>query len=419
MKMRVGGERMQKVKGTRDLLGKELRAQKRVIEVLSLVFKNHGFREVETPILEPLELFTLRSGETIVRQLYSFEDKSGRKLALRPELTAPVARLYCEKLRSEPKPLRLCYFGSCFRYEEPQAGRWRQFHQAGAEIIGSPLPASEAEIMEMAEEAFERLGVRTRLVVGQISLLRGVLREAGVGIERQDSILRAIDSKDEGRIDQELQRAGVSEEERARLKELISLKGGKEVLEKARKMVGPSPGMENLQAIVGLLEEMGVRFELDLGIARGLDYYTGCVFEFYSGGTQLAGGGRYDELIELIGGEKVPAVGIGFGVDRIAGLLKLEDEPPPDLFVLPVGEELVGQALRIARELRERGVSVEVEVMGRKLSKGLEYADSRGIPQVLIVGKADLAEGRVTLRNMRTGEQRKIELARLPELIGT
>ena len=407
---------MQRPKGTRDLFGRELRAQRYVSEVLSEVFRRHGFREVETPIFEPLELFTLRSGEVIVKQLYCFEDKSGRKLALRPELTAPVVRLYCERLRSEPKPLRLCYFGSCFRYEEPQAGRWRQFHQAGAEIIGSSLPASDVEIIEMADEVLERLEVGRRLVVGQISLLRGVLREAGVGAEEQDRILRAIDSKEEDRIEQELQGSGISEGECKKLKDLISLRGGKEVLEKARSMLGPSPSLENLEEIAGLLEELGIRFELDLGIARGLDYYTGCVFEFYSAGKQLAGGGRYDGLIELMSGEKVPAVGIGFGVDRIAGLLDLGDEPPPNLLILPANEELVGEALKLARKLREEGISVEVEVMGRKLSKGLEYADSRKIPEVLIVGKADLAEGKATLRDMRTGEQRKVELARLSEL---
>jgi histidyl-tRNA synthetase len=408
---------MQRVKGTRDLVGRELRAQKHVMEVLSEVFRTHGFREVETPILEPLELFTLRSGETIVRQLYCFEDKSGRKIALRPELTAPIARLYCERLRSEPKPLRLCYFGSCFRYEEPQAGRWRQFHQAGAEIIGSSHPASEAEIIELADEVFERLGIKVRLVVGHISLLRKVLEEAGVEAQKQDPILRAIDSKDEGRINQELQNAGISEQECLRLKNLISLKGGKEALEKAGELLGPLTALDNLRAIANLLDEMGIRFELDFGIARGLDYYTGCVFEFYSGEMQLAGGGRYDELIELIGGERVPAVGIGFGVDRMASLLDLDEEPPPDLLVLPVGDELVGEALKLARVLRRGGMSVEVEVMGRKLSKGLEYADSRKISKVLILGKTDLAQGMVTLRDMRSGEQRRVELGKVLEEI--
>jgi histidyl-tRNA synthetase len=410
---------MQRVKGTRDLSGKELRAQKHVVEVLSQVFGLHGFREVETPILEPLELFTIRSGETVVRQLYCFEDKSGRKLVLRPELTAPVARLYCERLRSEPKPLRICYFGACFRYEEPQAGRWREFRQAGAEIIGSSHPASDAEIIELACEAFERLGLKTRLAVGHISLLRQVLKEAGVAAERQDPILRAIDSKDEGRINQELQNAGVSREDQQKLKNLISLKGGKEVIEKVKEMFGLSPTVENLEAIIELLEKMDVNFELDLGIARGLDYYTGCVFEFYAGGMQLAGGGRYDELIELIGGEKVPAVGIGFGVDRIASLLQVDDEPPPDLLILPVGEELVGEAMKLARNLRKRGLSVEVEVMGRKLSKGLEYADSRKIPKVLILGRTDLEEGQVTVRDMKTGEQQKVEMQKVMEFFRT
>ncbi|MEM2282343.1 MAG: histidine--tRNA ligase [Candidatus Hadarchaeales archaeon] len=414
---------MQRAKGTRDLFGRELRAQRRVIEVLSGVFSRYGFREVETPVFEPLELFTLRSGESIVSQLYSFQDKSGNWLALRPELTAPVARLYCERFRSEPKPVKLCYFGSCFRYEEPQAGRWRQFHQAGVEIIGSSLPASDAEVVEMADEAFEELGIRRRLVLGQIAILRETLRRSGVEEVAQDPILRAIDSGEERRLEGELERARVPQEDRTKIKRLVALKGGKGILEQAERLVQDSGvalgALRNLREITELLDEVGVRYELDLGIARGLDYYTGSVFEFYAEQWQVAGGGRYDGLIGLVGGEQVPAVGIGFGIDRISLLLEVEDEPAPDLVVLPAGSGLLKECFKLARDLRRRGLRVEVDLLGRKLGKGLEYASARGAARVVIVGAKDLQHGKVTLRDMRTGEQLLVGLDELAEELKT
>lgn len=414
---------MQRAKGTRDLFGRELKAQKRVIEVLSRLFSRYGFREVETPVFEPLELFTLRSGESIVSQLYSFQDKSGNQLALRPELTAPVARLYCERFRSEPKPVKLCYFGSCFRYEEPQAGRWRQFHQAGVEIIGSPLPASDAEVVEMADEAFEELGIKRRLVLGQIAILRETLRRSGVEEAAQDSILRAIDSGEEGRLEEELEKAKIPQESRTKIKRLVALKGGKEILERAERLVQDSGvalgALRNLREITEFLDEVGVRYVLDLGIARGLDYYTGSVFEFYAGQWQVAGGGRYDGLIGLVGGEQVPAVGIGFGIDRISLLLEVEDEPAPDLIVLPAESSLLKECFKLVRGLRRRGLRVEVDLLGRKLSKGLEYASARGAARVLIVGARDLQRGKVTLRDMRTGEQLLVGLDELAEKFKT
>lgn len=413
---------MRRPRGTRDLFGEELAGIRHVEGVMRGVFKRYGYREVETPIFEHLKLFTKKMGANVVKQIYAFKDKSGRSLALRPELTAPVVRLYIERLRSEPKPLKLSYFGSCFRYEEPQARRWRQFLQSGVEIIGSTRPEADAEVVALADDLMRELGLGDReLRVGHILVLREVLANSGVKGDAQDPVMRAIDSKDEKRIEDELDRVGVKGRNREILTTLISLRGSTEVLKKAEKLVGDLPKakvvVENLREILGCFKPLGVGpFSVDLGIARGLEYYTDAVFEFYVDGVQVAGGGRYDELIELLGGEPCPAVGVGFGIDRIARAIlsraKVEAERL-DCMVLPASKEVLGECLGVARELRAAGLSVDIDLMGRSLAKAIAYADSRGAARAIIVGARDLAAGKVTVRDMRTGQQEQIARSEL------
>lgn len=413
---------MRRPRGTRDLFGEELAGIRYVEEVMRRVFKRYGYSEVETPIFEHLELFTKKMGSNVVRQIYAFRDKSGRSLALRPELTAPVVRLYIERLRSEPKPLKLSYFGSCFRYEEPQARRWRQFSQSGVEIIGSTRPEADAEVVALADDVMRELGLGDReLRVGHIRVLREVLAHSGVKGDAQDPIMRAIDSKEEKRIEDELNRAGVKGRDREVLTTLIALSGNADVIRKAEKLVGDLPkakvAVDNLRGILGYLKPLGVRpFNVDFGIARGLEYYTDAVFEFYIDGVQVAGGGRYDELIELLGGEPCPAVGVGFGIDRIARAVSSRARVGVerlDCMVLPAGKEVLSECLEMARELRAAGLSVDIDLMGRSLAKAIAYADARGAERAIIIGARDLAAGKVTVRNMRTGQQEQLARSEL------
>lgn len=404
-------------KGTRDLLGKELTCIRRVEEVMRRVFLGWGYREVETPIFESLELFTRKSGEEVVRQLYVFRDKSGKELALRPELTAPVVRLYLERLRSESKPVKLFYFGPCFRYEEPQAHRWRQFRQAGVEVLGSPRPEADAEVIALTHEVFRELGLGGEFRVGNVRLLRLVLEGMGVRGEEAERVLRAVDSRDPERLERELEgREGADG-----FRELVRLEGGREVLEEAAGKVGKEGReiLERMERILKLAERMGATgLRVDLSIARGLEYYTDCVFEVYVGGVQVAGGGRYDGLAEALGGEPCQAVGVGFGVDRIAQLL-LErggvEEEELCCVVLPATEGVLEEALGLATELRRKGVGAEVDLMGRSLSKALAHASARRARYAVIVGPRELAVGKVTLRDMESGKQEEVEVGRLAE----
>jgi histidyl-tRNA synthetase len=411
---------VQRPRGTKDLFGEELAAVRHVLKILNELCDRYGYQEVETPIFEHLELFTAKSGESVVKQLYAFKDKGGRDLALRPELTAPVVRLYVERLKSAPKPLKLYYSGSCFRYEEPQAWRWRQFLQAGAEIIGSKTPESDAELIVLANDLMREVGLRSWAIrLGNVQLLREILVRGGVRVEAQDPILRAIDSHDEERVVRELQRAGLRDEQVKQLQRISSLRGGLEVLREIEKLTNleSAPILENLREITVLLDVVGVKYEIDFGIARGLDYYTGFVFEVYASGVQVAGGGRYDDLIKLFGGAPTPATGVGFGLDRISRIL-LEQRVKipvqnPQLMIIPTAQKFIQHCFKIAAEVRKAGISAELELAGRKLTKALEHANSIGVELVALAGPREFGSGLVLLRDMKSGEQETVRVEEL------
>lgn len=410
---------MQRPRGTRDLYGKELKRIRKVRQVLTGNFEKYGYSEVETPIFEELELFTQKSGSEVMDQIYHFEDKSQRNLALRPELTAPAIRLYNNSLKRKSKPLKLFYWGPCFRYERPQSDRWRQFLQAGVELIGSSRPESDAEVIALTEDALDDLGLEEySLEIGNIGLLRLLLEEGDVSRSDQDPILRAIDSEEDERIENELNEYDVYGETREILLDLIELSGGPSLLDEAGSLLSEVDGankiIDNFDDILDKLKIMGVDFSLDLGIARGLEYYTGTVFEVYCEDVQIGGGGRYDGLIEALGGESTPAVGVGLGIDRIANFLKRQSKMEVgegiDLIVLPTDESMLSKSLEIVVDLRDSGFIVDMDLRGRSLGKSLGYADSRNADYSVIVGPEDISEDMATVRDMDTGDQNKVEL---------
>ncbi|MEM2250718.1 MAG: histidine--tRNA ligase [Candidatus Hadarchaeales archaeon] len=405
-------------RGTRDLWGDELATARFVVSKMRSVFERFGFQEVQTPIFEHLELFLVKSGSEIIKQIYDFEDKSGRKLALRPELTAPAIRFFIQHLKRNPPPVRLFYFGECFRYEEPQAWRWREFTQAGCEIIGSPNPQADAEVISLTCEIMREVGMNDwKLRIGDVGILRNVLASVGVKEEKQDPILRAVDSGNRNRILEELRKAGVPEEEYERLLKIFSLRGDFRVFQKLSEFDIDESMLERSKELLRILREAGEKFEIDLGIARGLDYYTGTVFEVYVGDVQVAGGGRYDTLVERLGGPKTPATGVGFGVDRISSLLlkdgKAEKPIKPLVYVVPLERDLLPKALEISNMLRRKGIVTEMEVMERSLQKALSHADSMGMRFAVIVGRREVSAGQVALRDLKTKKQETVKIEEL------
>lgn len=422
---------IQRPRGTRDFLFEEMKERKKIENTLRGIFENYGYGEIKTPLFEDLTLFTVKSGEGITGQIYHFQDKGGRDLALRPELTAPVARLYINELQKSPKPLKMYYFGSCFRYERPQKGRWRQFWQMGCELIGGKSPESEAEIIAMAAHALEELGLEDfEIHIGNLGIIRGILDQANVEKNLQDTVMAIIDK---GKIDglkntlKELEIDGKTSEI---LLTLVGLKGHREIIGKAAEIVNNNQNsvkaLEELDELLNILEAFGFNnYTVNLGISRGLDYYSGIVFEIYvhslGAQKQISGGGTYN-LIEIFGGEKVESTGFAFGFDRLVECVRLcgrERTLPKtvDVYVAPISKEVKLKTFEIAQILRKNGIRTDVDLVGRKLKKILSQANNLQADYVILVGKRDLEEDKVTLKDMKSGEQQMVEIKSLAQEI--
>jgi histidyl-tRNA synthetase len=412
-------------RGTRDLLPEEMEKRRHVEGVIREVFEGYGYREVQTPTYESLELITTKSGEEIKEHLFHFKDKGGRDLALRPELTAPVMRLYINEYQQRPKPRRLYYLGNCFRYERPQSGRYREFSQAGLELIGSPYPEAEAEVIAVAVDVLKALGLRGfSLHIGHIGVLRRILEDSGVREEDQSEIMAAIDKGDEEGLERVLDDKGVQGPDRTLLMGILDLAGSEEVMERARGFLegreGPLGELKRLGEVTERLRAFGIdEYTLDLGIARGLDYYTGTVFEIYApklgAEKQICGGGAYS-LVKVLGGRETPTCGFAFGFDRLILALEkdnylFDEVNKAKYLVVPATKGLLNEAIKIARKLRERrNIPVEVEIMRRRIGKALSYANAEGISHVIILGEEEYKMGQVTVKELKTGNQNRIDL---------
>ncbi len=412
---------IQRPRGTRDFLPEEMERRRHYEQILRQVACSHGFREVSTPIFENTELFTAKSGPNIVEEIYSFEDKGGREIALRPEVTASVIRMFINEMTSAPRPLKLFYFGQCFRYERPQSGRYREFYQFGAEIIGAPNAETDAEAIALAAAMVEALGLREYdLKVGHIGILRGQLAELGVPADAAGEILQKLDKKLYDEAAPLLRSHGVQEDGIESVFATTQVAGGKELLSE----IGGEPG-RYLNELFRFLDAYGIDdVAIDLGTVRGLDYYTGVVFEVEApclgAEKQVCGGGSYT-LSEVFGGEPVFSTGFAIGFDRILLALEREehafDGKKLDAYVLPTGEETREESFRIAARLRREGLSVDVDLMRRKMSKAMKQAAATGARFAVIVGSKDLAEGAVTIRDMDSGEQSLVPLEGLAKAL--
>lgn len=378
------------------------------------VAKRFGFQEIATPIFETVELFTAKSGPNIIDEIYAFQDKGGRDIALRPELTAPVIRMFVNELSNEPRPLKLFYFGQCFRYERPQSGRYREFFQFGAELIGNANPESDAEMVALAHSMIEALGLSDyRIRIGHIGVLRQALRDSGVPDSELPIILQKLDKKNYEESRPLLQALGIQDPEIKGIERITETVGGPEVLDQLQNEAG-----DYLRQMMTYLDAMGVKdVSIDLGVVRGLDYYTGMVFEaeapVLGAEKQICGGGSYS-LSELFGGEKVFSTGFAIGFDRV--LLALEKEGKVcsidrlDAYVVPVSDEVRPAAFKVLTDLRKAGLNADIDLMRRKMGKALKHASSLGAQVAVIVGSTELEQGAVTIRDMNTGEQSLVTL---------
>ncbi|AEA47076.1 histidine--tRNA ligase [Archaeoglobus veneficus] len=404
--------KIERPRGTRDFLPDEMEKRRAIEAVMRRIAESYGYREIATPTFEHLELFTIKSGEGIVEELYAFKDKGGRDLALRPELTAPVMRLFVNECSVMPRPLRFYYFANCFRYERPQKGRYREFWQFGVELIGSSSHLSDAEVIALAYRIMDELNLDFELHIGHVGLLRHLLKD--IEEDRASKIMRLIDKKDVEGLSSYLREINAPEELAEKIYALIELTGSRDVLVEASRLI-PDFDMSHMEKLCDVLDSMNVNYVIDLGIARGLDYYTGVVFEAYAkhglgAQKQICGGGSY-RLTHLFGGEDVPSTGFALGFDRIAEICEITPPQKPVIVVVNVGFE--GEAFRIAEELRKQGFRVVTDVMERNIRKQFSYANDINASFAVVVGKREIESGRYTLKNMVTGEHYELSFEEL------
>ena len=417
----------------RDFLPEQAKVMRYVEDLARKIAKLYGYKEIITPVVESYELLAAKSGEEIRQRMYAFKDLAGRKVALRPEFTASIARVVATTLRNEPKPLRLFCVGSLYRYDEPQLGRYREFWQSNFELIGSNKPEADVEILTLTNDLMQRIGLRNYwFKIGHMGILRGILAKEGIEEEKQNPIMQRLDKKLWNEALKMLEELKVSEKCLEVLKKLIKIKGKEtpktinEIKKNVKDYDEAIAAAENLEEILNLTFESGAKFEVSIepAFARGLEYYTGMIFEVFVPELEIAlgGGGRYDKLIELFGGEPTPAVGVAHGIDRITLAMEKQEIKPkitkePFVFVIPIDDSLKAKALEIASQIRLKGINVEVEVMGRKLTKALQDADRKGATHAVIVAPKELEEGKVVFRNMQLRIQKAVEIEKLPNEI--
>ena len=420
--------KFQRIRGMRDFLPSDAAKLRHIEAATRDVAGLYGFAEIITPLIEHYDLLAVKSGEEIKTRMYVFNDLGGRKIALRPEFTASIARLMATTLRNEPKPLRLFSTGTLYRYDEPQFGRYREFWQSNYEIFGSKRPEADAEILSLTHQLMRKLEVQKFwLKMGDVGILRGLLTEEEVEEERQNRILQLLDAK---RWEDSLKTAKsfkVSTKGITTLKKIFAIKDRdpSKVLQKTMKVLKDYESgvnaVENLEEIVNLCKRSSDEMDIlvEPRFARGLEYYTGMIFEVFvpEMDISLGGGGRYDKLVEMFGGESTPAVGVAHGLDRISLALEKQNTPQKILrqvvALVPIGDKAVPKAVELASQLRKRGIHVEMEIMGRTVSRALQDADRREASHAIIMGPKEIAEKKVMLRDLRTRQQRLIDIQEL------
>jgi histidyl-tRNA synthetase len=409
---------VERPRGTRDFSPEEMEKRRYVEDVIRNVSESFGFKEISTPTFETSELFIMRSGPEVVDQMYVFKDKGDRELALRPELTASVMRFFVEKLKNYPKPLKIYYLGPCFRYERPQKGRYREFFQYGAELIGGGSLASDVETIDLAISVVKGIGIKSfQLRLGNIGILRKLL-------EGSSDIMECLKFITTGKFDELSERLaadGLSDKEDMILS-LAKLKGT-DVMQQVKELVGDEAAEE-----AAYLETLGKALKVyvtediqyEPAMVRGLDYYTGMVFEIdcweLGAERQICGGGSYS-LADLLGGEEIFSTGFAFGFDRMVLVLEEEEFAFPskavDVYVIPIGEAMRDNAMGVLKSLRENGISSDIDLIGRGPSKNLDYANAIGAKRVVFVGEDEWSRSSVSLKDMETGEQKDVPVDQL------
>ena len=405
----------QAIRGTGDVLPNDSHRWQFVENTMLETARLFGFREIRTPVFEHTELFVRSVGDTtdvVQKEMYTFDDNGGRSITLRPEGTAGAVRAFLEHgLRNEALPQKVSYVTSCYRYEKPQAGRLREFHQFGVECFGAAEPQADAEIISLAAAAFEALGIKNlSLEINSIGCpecrakFYDALREYFGS--NQDELCETC----KGRLERNPMR-------------ILDCKSPvcKKIAEGAPTVLDYicDDCRDHFEKTKSYLTAMGIEYTVNPTIVRGLDYYTRTVFEFVSGdlGAQstVCGGGRYDGLVEQMGGPKTPALGFAVGLERLLMIMDAQkcefpETKPCDVYIAPMGEKAATMASKLAKMLRAEGFFAETDIVGRGLKAQMKYANKIGAKYTVVLGDDEIAAGKANLKCMETGEQTEVSL---------
>ncbi|ACP35957.1 histidine--tRNA ligase [Saccharolobus islandicus] len=416
------------VRGMKDYIG--IDAEK--IRYLESTFRDlaikYGYSEIITPVVEEFKLFALKGGEELRETMYVFKDKADRELSLRPEITPSVARAYIQNLQSSPKPIRLFYFGTVYRYDEPQYGRYREFRQAGIEMIGDSSILADLEVLDLLYNFYDKLNLSNDITIkiNNIGIFRKIMDKYNIEDNLQEHILHLIDKN---KINEALDIL----EKNLKNKDIIDFFN--KILTKKDTKLEDIESLAELEEVSRLdikseflylfrlsriLSNLNIKFKIDLGFVRGLAYYTGLIFEVLHPSVQfsIAGGGRYDKLIELYGGLPSPAIGFAIGVERTLLVIKdLKVEEPVNVIVIGMSEDTIPSMFMVSRILRKEEYKVVINTKDQPLSKLLPYYASQGFKVAIIIGKQELEKNMITVRNLITRKQISVPLENIEDAI--
>lgn len=403
------------IKGTKDVLPKDVH-KNQYIEATALdIASKFGYKEIRTPVFEHTELFQRGVGDTtdvVQKEMYTFDDKGGRSITLRPEVTAGAVRSYLENgLCNEALPQKVCYLTSCYRYEKPQAGRLREFHQFGVECFGSASPLADAEIIALAKSLFDTLGVK------DLSLEINSIGCPTCRAEYHKALKEYFSSRKDELCDTCKSRLDRNPMRILDCKSPIC----HEIAEGAPVVVDYlcDECKEHFENVQKYLKAQNIEYTINPQIVRGLDYYTKTVFEFVSNsiGAQgtVCGGGRYDGLVEELGGQHTPSLGFAMGIERLMLLMEAQgcefpEAEKPDLFIVALGEKATLKAVEIAKDMREEGFSALLDLNQRSVRAQMKYADKLGAKFNVVIGDNEVEAKTAKLKNMQTGEETEINL---------
>jgi len=409
-------------KGTRDFSPEEKIVRDKLVNTLKEVFELYGYAPLETPILERFDVLASKyaGGTEILKETFKLKDQGNRDLGLRYDLTVPMCR-YIAMNPTIKMPFKRYQIGEVFRDGPVASARYRQFTQCDVDVIGSSSMSIDTEIIALIYAAFCKFNFEVVIKVNNRKLLNEILDYCGVEKNKQEAIILSIDKLEKLGINvvkNELREQKIDDKKISTILDIMNIKGNnQQKISQLKKILKNSDGLDEIEQLLGYLKNINFEADFDVSLARGLAYYTGTVIETFlkssSVKSSVCAGGRYDNMIDsFLGKSNYPAVGVSFGVDRIYDAIaekqKTKQKTTTQIYVIPI--KTLNESMKIAQQLRDAGINTDIDSMERGPSKNLEYANSLGIPYVIFVGKKELQENKVKLRDMKTGKEELLNL---------